>query len=93
MDKYLLNILVWLFFLGGLFGVVMAFVQFFNGGMFLGGGGWFVLGDRDLHPAAHGRELGPLLTSALQWAGAPGSIVGWLAGAVAARRAGRMTGD
>jgi hypothetical protein len=31
-DKNLLNILVWLFFLGGLFGMVMGIVKFFGGG-------------------------------------------------------------
>ena len=32
MDKNLLNILVWLFFLGGLFGMAMGIAKFFGGG-------------------------------------------------------------
>ena len=32
MDKNLLNILVWLFFLGGLFGMAMGIAKFFSGG-------------------------------------------------------------
>ena len=32
MEKNLLTILVWLFFLGGLFGMVMGVVKFFGGG-------------------------------------------------------------
>jgi len=31
-DKNLLNILVWLFFLGGLFGMAMGIAKFFGGG-------------------------------------------------------------
>ena len=31
-DKNLLGILVWVFFLGGLFGMVMGFAKFFSGG-------------------------------------------------------------
>lgn len=32
MDKNLLSIMVWLFFLGGLFGMAMGFARFFGGG-------------------------------------------------------------
>jgi hypothetical protein len=32
MDKTILNILTWLFLLGGLFGMVMGFAKFFGGG-------------------------------------------------------------
>ncbi|HYK82161.1 MAG TPA: hypothetical protein VEU55_03380 [Gemmatimonadales bacterium] len=32
MDKNLLSILVWLFFLGGVFGMVMGIAKFFGGG-------------------------------------------------------------
>ena len=32
MEKNLLTILTWLFFLGGVFGMVMGFVKFFGGG-------------------------------------------------------------
>ena len=49
MDKNLLSILVWVFFLGGLFGMVMGFVKFFSGGtaaeygvMGIGGGFWLL---------------------------------------------------
>lgn len=49
MDKTILTILVWLFFLGGLFGMVMGFVKFFGNGtpaeygvMGLGGGFWLL---------------------------------------------------
>jgi len=49
MDKNLLSLLVWIFFLGGLFGMVMGFVKFFGGGtpaeygvMGLGGGFWLL---------------------------------------------------
>ncbi len=49
MDKNLHGILVWLFFLGGLFGMVMGFVRFFGGGtpaeygvMGIGGGFWLL---------------------------------------------------
>jgi len=49
MEKTLLSILVWLFFLGGLFGMVMGFVKFFGGSspaeygvMGLGGGFWLL---------------------------------------------------
>jgi hypothetical protein len=48
-DKNLLSILVWIFFLGGLFGMVMGFVKFFGGGtpaeygvMGIGGGFWLL---------------------------------------------------
>jgi len=48
-DKNLLGILVWLFFLGGLFGMVMGFAKFFGGGtpgeygvMGIGGGFWLL---------------------------------------------------
>ena len=49
MDKNLLIILTWLFFLGGLFGMVMGFAKFFGGGtpgeygvMGIGGGFWLL---------------------------------------------------
>jgi hypothetical protein len=49
MDKTILNILTWLFFLGGLFGMVVGFAKFFGGGtpaeygvMGLGGGFWLL---------------------------------------------------
>jgi hypothetical protein len=49
MDKVILSILVWVFFLGGLFGMVMGFVKFFGGGtpaaygvMGIGGGFWLL---------------------------------------------------
>ena len=49
MDKTLLNIMVWLFFLGGLFGFVMGMSKFFGGGtpaeygvMGIGGGFWLL---------------------------------------------------
>jgi hypothetical protein len=49
MDKNILNILTWLFFFGGLFGMVMGFAKFFGSGtsaeygvMGLGGGLWLL---------------------------------------------------
>ena len=49
MDKLILNILVWVFFLGGLFGMVMGFAKLFGGGtpveygiMGIGGGFWLL---------------------------------------------------
>jgi hypothetical protein len=49
MDKTILNILTWLFFLGGLFGMVIGFAKYFGGGtpaeygvMGLGGGFWLL---------------------------------------------------
>jgi hypothetical protein len=49
MEKSILNILTWVFFLGGLFGMLMGFVKFFSGGtpaeygvMGLGGGFWLL---------------------------------------------------
>jgi hypothetical protein len=49
MDKTILNILTWLFFVGGLFGMVMGFAKYFGGGtpseygvMGLGGGFWLL---------------------------------------------------
>ena len=49
MDKTLLSIMVWLLFLGGLFGMVMGLVKFFGGGtpaaygvMGIGGGFWLL---------------------------------------------------
>ncbi len=49
MDKTLLNIMVWLFFLGGLFGFVMGISKFFGAGtpaeygvMGIGGGFWLL---------------------------------------------------
>lgn len=49
MEKTLLSILTWLFFVGGLFGMVMGFVKFFAGAtpaeygvMGLGGGFWLL---------------------------------------------------
>ena len=49
MDKLILSILVWVFFLGGLFGMVMGFAKFFGGGspaaygvMGIGGGFWLL---------------------------------------------------
>ena len=49
MEKYILIILTWLFFLGGLFGMVMGFVLFFAaaspaeyGVMGIGGGVWLL---------------------------------------------------
>lgn len=49
MDKNILSILTWLFFFGGLFGMVMGFTKFFGGGtpaeygvMGLGGGLWLL---------------------------------------------------
>jgi hypothetical protein len=49
MDKLLLSIMVWLFFLDGLFGMVMGFAKFFGGGppaaygiMGIGGGFWLL---------------------------------------------------
>ncbi|HUZ46701.1 MAG TPA: hypothetical protein VMW54_08690 [Terriglobia bacterium] len=49
MDKSLLSILVWVFFLGGLFGMAMGFAKFFGGGtpaeygvMGIGGGFWLL---------------------------------------------------
>jgi hypothetical protein len=48
-DKNILNILVWVLLLGGLFGMVMGFVKFFGGGtpaeygvMGIGGGFWLL---------------------------------------------------
>ncbi len=49
MDKAMLNILTWIFFLGGLFGMAMGFMKFFGGGvpgeygvMGVGGGFWLL---------------------------------------------------
>jgi hypothetical protein len=49
MDKAILSILTWLFFLGGLFGMAMGFSKFFGGGtpaecgvMGIGGGLWLL---------------------------------------------------
>ena len=49
MDKTLLGFLVWILFLGGLFGFVMALAKFFGGGtpaeygvMGIGGGLWLL---------------------------------------------------
>ena len=49
MDKKLLGLMVWLFFLGGLFGLVMGLAMFFRGGapsqygvMGIGGGFWLL---------------------------------------------------
>ena len=49
MDKTILSILTWLFFLGGLFGMLMGFAKFFGSGtpaeygvMGLGGGFWLL---------------------------------------------------
>jgi hypothetical protein len=49
MDKTILNILTWLFLLGGLFGMVMGFAKFFGGGtpaeygvMGIGAGFWLL---------------------------------------------------
>jgi hypothetical protein len=48
-DKLILSILVWVFFLGGLFGMVMGFARFFGGAtpaaygvMGIGGGFWLL---------------------------------------------------
>ena len=48
-EKNLLSILVWLFFIGGLFGMVMGFVEYFGDGspaeygvMGIGGGFWLL---------------------------------------------------
>ena len=49
MDRTILSILTWLFFLGGLFGMAMGFVKFFGNGtpaeygvMGIGGGLWLL---------------------------------------------------
>ncbi len=49
MDKNLLSILTWVFFLGGLFGMAMGFAKYFGGGtpaeygvMGIGGGFWLL---------------------------------------------------
>jgi hypothetical protein len=49
MEKKLLGLLVWIFLLGGLFGMVMGFAKFFGGGtpaeygvMGIGGGFWLL---------------------------------------------------
>jgi hypothetical protein len=49
MDKMLLNLMIWLFFLGGLFGFVMGMSKFFGSGspaeygvMGIGGGFWLL---------------------------------------------------
>jgi hypothetical protein len=49
MDKNLLSVMMWMFFLGGVFGMVMGFVKFFGGGtpaeygvMGIGGGFWLL---------------------------------------------------
>jgi hypothetical protein len=49
MEKTLLNIIVWVFFLGGLFGFVMALMKVFSGGapaeygvLGIGGGIWLL---------------------------------------------------
>ena len=49
MDKTILNLLTWIFFLGGLFGMAMGFVKFFGEGtpaeygtMGIGGGFWLL---------------------------------------------------
>ena len=49
MDKMMLGALVWLFFLGGLFGMIMGFAKYFGGGtpaeygvMGIGGGLWLL---------------------------------------------------
>ena len=49
MEKNLLGLLIWIFFLGGLFGMVMGFVGYFGGGtpaeygvMGIGGGFWLL---------------------------------------------------
>ena len=49
MDRQLLGILTWLFFLGGLFGMVVGFIKYFGGGspaeygvMGIGGGFWLL---------------------------------------------------
>lgn len=49
MDRTLLGIMVWLFFLGGLFGLAVGMMQYFSGGtpaeygvMGIGGGFWLL---------------------------------------------------
>jgi hypothetical protein len=49
MEKTLLNIMVWVFFLGGMFGFAMGMMKFFSGGtaaeygvMGIGGGFWLL---------------------------------------------------
>ncbi|MBP1648153.1 MAG: hypothetical protein H6Q30_1598 [Bacteroidetes bacterium] len=49
MDRNILNILTWIFFLGGLFGMVVGFAKYFGGGtaaeygvMGIGGGFWLL---------------------------------------------------
>ena len=49
MEKFILNSLTWIFFLGGLFGMIMGFVKFFSssspseyGVMGIGGGFWLL---------------------------------------------------
>ncbi len=49
MDKALLNVMVWLLFLGGVFGLIMGLSKFFGGGppaeygvMGIGGGFWLL---------------------------------------------------
>ncbi len=32
MEKFILNILIWIFFLGGLFGMIMGFIKVFSNG-------------------------------------------------------------
>jgi hypothetical protein len=56
MDKTLLNIMVWLFFFGGLFGFAMGMLKFFGGGtpaeygvMGIGGGFWLLCSAISIH--------------------------------------------
>ena len=56
MDKKLLGLMVWLFFLGGLFGFAMGMIKFFSGGspaeygvMGIGGGFWMLCSAITIH--------------------------------------------
>jgi hypothetical protein len=55
-NKMLLNIMIWLFFLGGLFGFVMGMSKYFGGGspaeygvMGIGGGFWLLSSAISIH--------------------------------------------
>lgn len=61
MDKSLLGLMVWVLFLGGLFGLAMGMMKFFGGGtpaeygvMGIGGGFWLLSSVIAIHVRAQG---------------------------------------
>lgn len=54
MDKNLLTLMVWLLFLGGLFGMTVRMIKYFGGGTPAEYG---IMGNRDSHPAQGLRDL------------------------------------